>query len=68
MFALCGVALPPAIAMLAADAIQIQELQRQLAAAEQRIQQLEAVPPFGEVFRTSAEQERLATRQSPSMP
>ena len=57
IFALCGEALPPAIAMLAADAIQIQELQRQLAAAQQRIQQLEAMTPFGEDFKRLAQQE-----------
>ena len=43
--------------MLAAEATQIQELQRQLAAAEQRIQQLRAVIPFGEDFKRLAKQE-----------
>ena len=43
--------------MLAAEAIQIQELQRQLAAAEQRIQQLQALTPFGEDFKMLAQQE-----------
>ena len=43
--------------MLAAEATQIQELQRQLAAAEQRIQQLQALTPFGEDFKMLAQQE-----------
>ena len=37
--------------------VQIQELQRQLAAAEQRIQQLQALTPFGEDFKMLAQQE-----------
>ena len=54
--------------MLAAEAIQIQELQRQLAAAEQRIQQLEAVPPSRRTSGRWRNKRRLTTRHSPSMP
>ena len=45
--------------MVAAEASQIQELQRQLAAANQRIEQILAVRTFGEDFRALAKEEAV---------